>query len=323
MAVERLGGKAGGGEALGELGLVGFAGLTGDIFAIHPGELLHIKARGGGLALGEVEGLDHLGAGHHFAVVARRPAEEGEVVEEGFGQVAQLAELADEGRAIALGVGLAGVVDDHRQMRVLRHRRADGLEELDVLEGVFHVVIAADDVGHALGDVVEDVGQVEDGRTIGADDDEVLRVLRLLLHVALDQVVILNHALLGHPEDDALALAALVLLVGIALGQQLLGHRQVVFALTGLVHHLAIIIQPQPRHALEQRLNRLRGRPLQIRVFHAEQKLAAHVPGIEPVENGRANVANVHLPRWRRRKTNPNLLCHKRNSFRKNARSIA
>jgi hypothetical protein len=75
------------------------------------------------------------------------------------------AELADEGRAVPLGIGFAFVVHDHGKVGVLRRFVAQRLEELDVLEGVLDVVVAADDVGDALGDVVHDVGEVEDGAT--------------------------------------------------------------------------------------------------------------------------------------------------------------
>ena len=181
---------------------------------------------------------------------------------------------------------------------------------LDVLEGVLHVVVAADDVGDALRDVVEHVGQVEDRRAVGAHDDEVLRVLRLLAHAALDQVVILDDALLRHPEDDALALAALVLPVGQAAAEQLLGHLQVARPLAGLVKDLAVPVQPQPPHAIQERPDGLRGGALKVGILHAQQERPAHVPREKPVEDRRADVPDVHLARRRRRETNPDLLYH-------------
>ena len=201
-------------------------------------------------------------------------------------------------------------------MGVARDGGAQGLEELDVLEGVLHVVVAADDVGDALRDVVEHVGQVEDGRAVGTHDDEVLRVLGLLLHVALHEVVVLNDAFLGHAEDDALALAALVFLVGQAAAEEVLGHFQMVLALAGLVEDLAVPVQAQPLHAVEQGLDGLGRRAFQVRILHAQEELAAHVPGEEPIEDCRADVADVHLAGGRRRETYPNLLCHIK-SFRR------
>ena len=80
--------------------------------------------------------------------------------------------------------------------------RAKGLEKLDVLERVLHVVVAANDVRDALVYVVHHVGQVENRRPVGTDDREILDVLGLLGHVSLDYVVILDHAILGHAEHD-------------------------------------------------------------------------------------------------------------------------
>ena len=290
--------------------LVSRAGLAGNVLAVHPRQLLHVEARRRGLALLKRKGLRHLLARHDLAVVARRPAQQRQIVEERLRQIPLLAEFAHEGRPVALRIGLTRMVDDHRQMRILRHRRPQRTEKHDVLERILDMVVAADDVRHPLRDVVEHVRQMEDRGTVRAHDDKVLRVLRLLLDVPLHQVVIGDYALLRHPEDDALALAALVFAVGQAPGHEILGHRQMVLPLRGLIKNLLVPVQPQPLHAVDQRLNRLRRRTLQIGILHAQQKLSPRVTGIEPIENRGTDIADVHLPRRRRGKTDPDLISH-------------
>jgi len=222
--------------------------------------------------------------------------------------------LADERRAVALRVGLALLVDDHRQVPVLRHRRAERLEDADVLERVLHMVVAADDVRHALVDVVDDVRDVEDRRAVGADDREVRNVLGLLRHVALDDVVELDDALLRHPEhrhDARLAVARRLLdLVGVARGEQPVDGLQMALDVLRLVEDLLVPVETEPLHAVEEDGDGLGRGALEIRVLDAQQELAARVAREQPVVDGRADVADMHLARRRRRKANANVVVH-------------
>ena len=252
----------------------------------------------------DVEELDHLRAREHLALVAGVPAEEQEVVEQRLGQVALLAELAHERRAVALRVGLALRVDDHREVPVGRGRGAERLEELDVLERVLHVVVAADHVRHALVDVVHHVREVEDRRAVGTDDREVGHVLGLLLHVALDHVVEGERALLGHAEHHHLACLAvaggLLHLVGAAVGEQLLHARKVARHVLRLVEYGLVVVEAKPFHAVHQGLYGLGRGAFEVGVFHAQQELAAGVARVEPVVDGGADVADMHFARRRR-----------------------
>ena len=297
VAGERRGGQARGGHPGEELALEVLARLAGDVLAVHPAQLLHVEAGGARLAAVEGERLDHLLARHDLAVLAGRPAEQDEEVEERLGQIALLLELADERRAIALRIRLSLVVDDHRQVAIFGRRGAHRLEDLDVLERVLDVVVAADHVRDGHVDVVHHVGEVEDRRAVGADDDEVLHVLGLLLHVALDEVVEDEVAVLGHAEDEAFAGAALVLAVGEAARLEIGRDGQVAFGLGALVDGRLVIVQTQPRHAGEQRLDGLGGGALAIGVLHAQEELAIGVAGEEPVEDGGADIADVDVPR--------------------------
>ena len=311
-ASERRRREPGGGKTLRKFRLERVVRLARDVFAVHPEQFLEVETRRRGLAAVEGEGLDELLAAHHLAVVSGRPAEEHEEVEERLRQVPLFLELADERRAVALRVGLALRVHDHRQVRVLRHGRAEGLEDLDVLEGVLDVVVAADDVRDALLDVVHDVGDVEDGRTVGTDDDEILRVFGLLLHVPLHEVVVLDAAFLRHAEEDDFAGLLLARggvhglldgLVGGARREELLHGGEVVGGVVRLVDHLFVVVEAEPRHRVEHLVDRLLRGAHEIGVLDAQEELSADVAGVEPVEDGGADVADVDGTGWRRGET--------------------
>ena len=182
-------------------------------------------------------------------------------------------------------------------MRVLRDGGPQRLEERDVAVRVLHVVVAPDDVRDPHRDVVHDVGQVEDGLAVRAHDDEVLHVLRLLAQVALDLVVV-RHVGPRHPEDDALALAgaALVLAVGQPLAEQRLRRLQVPGLLGGLVDGRLVPREAEPLHGADDGLDGLGRGALAVGVLDAQEELPALVAGKEPVEDGRPDVADVHVP---------------------------
>jgi len=78
----------------------------------------------------------------------------------------------------------------------------------------------------------------------------------------------------------------------------------VLAALLGLVHRLLVVVQSQPLHHVEQRRDGGRRAAFQVGILDAQQESPAGMPGHKPVEDGRADVADVHVPRRRRRETN-------------------
>ena len=74
-------------------------------------------------------------------------------------------------------------------MREGRHRGAERLVDHDLARRVGQVVVAADDVGDAHHRVVHDRSEVVRGRAVGAEDDEVVELLGVEAHVAVDRVV--------------------------------------------------------------------------------------------------------------------------------------
>ena len=74
------------------------------------------------------------------------------------------------------------------------------MPKLDMLEGILHMVVAANDVRDALVDVIHHVRQMENGGAVAADDGEILDILGLLRHMPLHDVVEFNGAFLRHAK---------------------------------------------------------------------------------------------------------------------------
>src|ERR1035441_9965673 len=124
--------------------------------AIEPVELVEVEdGRGGGDAF-EGKGAGELGEGEGLGLaVFGAPTEEGEVVDEGLGQVAHLAEGGDGGCSVALGEALAVGAEDGGEVGKFGNGPAEGLVDGDLFGGVGDVVVSADDVGDAHEGVVD------------------------------------------------------------------------------------------------------------------------------------------------------------------------
>ena len=177
-----------------------------------------------------------------------------------------------------------------------------------MLEGVFNVIIATNNVGNTLIDVVDDVRDVKDRRAVAADDCEILDILGFLRHMALNDIVEFDDTLLGHLEHhDRTSLAvprSLLALVGVAGRDQLINDLEMTLHVLRLIKDLFVIVEPEPFHALKQHLNRLWRRTFEVGVFDAEQKLAADMAGIKPIVNCGTDIADMNLARRRRGETN-------------------
>ena len=126
------------------------------------------------------------------------PAQPGEVVEQGLGEIALLDVLVQVDqdaellvlRDLALGhLGLRARLGHVRDVGEGRQLGAQGLEDQELREGVGEVLLGPDDVGDLHLDVVDDAGEVVERRAVGPDDDEVADLVGGELDVPLDQVV--------------------------------------------------------------------------------------------------------------------------------------
>ena len=300
------------------------AGERGELGRGQRAERLHVDVRhlplvepGVGLVHGaDLELRDDVGDGQDLAPVRGRPAEQAEVVAHGLGEVAALLVFLDEGAPVALGhlartVGL----EDERDVGVLRRLDAEGLEELEVLRGIGEVVLAADHVRDLHLDVVDHVDEMEDRLAVGAEDHEV--AILGALDATADQViehhrggVDLLDLLLQVVVEDRRAGAletqppGAVLLVGPPLVGQLLELGAVQLVALGLEVRAEIAahagtfvpVHPQPVHGIQDHLQEGVGVALLIGILDAQDELPASVPGVEPIEQGRAGAADMEEP---------------------------
>jgi hypothetical protein len=147
-----------------------------EVLLVQPRQLFEVETRGRLVHVGGVEQLDHLLAREDFLVTVR-PAEAHEIVEQRVRQEAVVAVLHDADRAVTLAELLAVGPEDHRQVREARHGGAERMVDVDLARRVVDVVVAADHVGDAHVDVVDDDREVVRRVAIGADLHEVVELL--------------------------------------------------------------------------------------------------------------------------------------------------
>ena len=175
-----------------------------------------------GRVLGDaVEGelFDEFVAAEDFLIAVRRPAEEGQEVDQGIGQVPHVAVLLDRRSAMALAHLLLVGAEDERYVGELRSFEAQGLVDDQLARRVGQVFFRADDVGDVHEGIVEDDAVVIDRDAIGFDDDEVADVVGIEGHVAADEVVQFNRFVLRRLDTDDMGTAFLEVLFDRFLGQ--------------------------------------------------------------------------------------------------------
>ena len=224
---------------LGDHDLVGKLGVghVVDILGIDPVELFGVEGRRvlGNAVERELTGQNIARDDRGLAV--ERPAEQRQVVNERVGQVAGVAVLLHRGGAVAFGELLAVGTQDHGDVGERGNGGAEGLVNHDLARGVGQMVVAADDMGDLHHGVVDDGREVIRGRAIGAEDDEVVELLGVEGHLAVDGVVDDDiAAVLGHLDAKDVGLAGLdaaACLLGIEIATAALIALEGVFTLLG------------------------------------------------------------------------------------------
>src|SRR6218665_3349143 len=259
------------------------------------------------------------------------PAEAQQVIAHRFGQVSFVRVFVQTDRAVAFGQLGAVFAQNHGDVRKLRHVPAHGVVNHALAEGIRQVVIAADHVGDAHVVVVDNDGQHVCGRAITAQQNHIVQLRIGYAHVALHRIADQHFIVRAVGRLDAyhgfyasggvfgvaVAPAAVIArrqalgqllfahfvqlfrraiaVIGFALGHQLVRDFGVAVHARELKNRLAIPLQPQPAHAVEDRLYRGLGRSCAVGVFDTQQELPAHMFGEQPVEQRRAAAANVQV----------------------------
>ena len=274
----------------------------------------------------KIEPFDGL-FGRKNLVVAVRPAEPRQIIPHRRGQIPHRAISLDPKRTVALGELRAVRPVDQRNMREGRRVPAHGIVDLRLPGRVREVVVAANDMRDAHVVIVDHNGEHIGRRAVGPQENHVVEVLVLPRHAALNAVLhhglalarslqahgvrrilrpVLRPALTpraiiaGRPAllHGALAhrgqfLRSRVAAVGFALLHKLKSHLTVPPRHRKLVDNLALPIEFEPFQPVDDGIDgRLRGSRA-IRVLDAEQKLAACVMRVQPIEQRGAGAANV------------------------------
>ena len=123
---------------------------------------------------------------------------------------------------------------------------------------------------------------------VAAHEHDVLELLVRELDAPAHHVVPRGDALVGHAEANR----ALVL-VGLAVGDELVGDAPAVVEPVELERHRPVPVEPEPAQRVLDLVDGLGDLAARVRVLDAQPELAAVVPREEPVEEERAHAADV------------------------------
>src|SRR3972149_3203184 len=143
------------------------------IVLVEPQELLRVEDAGGLADALQREFPDKL-VHREYLLVACRPSEPREVVDERVRQIAHLFICHDGCRAVALGEPCLVRAEYHGQVREYRQLMAERLVKEHLLRSVVYVVVAPYDVGYVHRSVVHDYAEVIRRRAVAPEYDEVL-----------------------------------------------------------------------------------------------------------------------------------------------------
>ncbi len=263
-----------------------------DVMAVEAVELGEIEPRRRAADRVESEPFDRL-LGRDDLRVAVAPAQPQQIVPERLGQIAHGAVFLHAQRAVALRHLLPVGPVDQRDMGETRHGPAQRPVDLALAEGVVEMVVAADDMGDRHVEIVHHHREIIGGRTVGAQDDEIVQLLvrnrdlalhqigdggdalllgaepdhrldagRRILGIAVAPGAVIAHRLAGLERLEAHRLQFLgraVAVIGLALRQELLGDFGVAGEIVRLMDDLAVPAQLQPAQSFQDRVHGLLG----------------------------------------------------------------
>ena len=215
---------------------------------------------------------------------------------------------------------------DQRQVGEGRRGPAEGVIHQGLARGVGQVLLAPGHVGDAHVVVVHRHGEIVDRRPVRPKQYEVLEILVREPHRAPHQVLDHRLPVAGRAEPDHVRLADLVVTGGLVapgrtqgvalgarrflgrigfLGRHVTGegvaggdhavHRRPMQVGPGMLEHrLAVPVEAEPLQAVEDHLDAVGRGAFPIGVLDAQEELSSLMPGIEPVEQRRPGVANMH-----------------------------
>ncbi len=289
-----------------------------DVMRVEPSQLFGVELRRRRRDVVQIEPLAELRHAEHF-IIAVRPAQTREIVQHGFRQIAFFMILHDADRAVALGKLLTVVAENHGKMRILRHSGTQRMQQIDLARRVVDMIVAANHVRNAHVPVIDHHAEVVSWRAIGTGNDEVIQLairnddtaLDLIIpgHITDLRVSETHHRLhAGWRSRQLLALlrppgtvvARLqtglhlrrahlfqrfrrgIAVIGATGIQHLLDHFLVAVDALHLIERTFVLLQPQPCHAVQNRLHGLRCRTCDVGIFNTQNEFAVVFTGVCP-----------------------------------------
>ena len=198
-------------------------GFETEVFLVVPLGLVRVELGAGFLHFVQREGLHQLRQGEHFAVVSGVPAQHGQQVHEGLGEVTVLPVAVGhftglgvlpgqrehgEAQFVTVPLGEFSVADGLQKKRQVGEAGhgvlpAEGLVQQIVQRQGRQPLLSADHLRDFHQVVVHYVGEVVGGELIGPFPQHlVVQGVRIHFHVAADEVFHLHDAVVGHLEAD-------------------------------------------------------------------------------------------------------------------------
>jgi len=207
-----------------------------------------------------------------------------------------------------------------------RYMGTEGTENVHLARRVTDVVLATDDMADAHVEIVDDNGQIVGRRPIGLADHQVVEFAVLPGNPTSDHVIETNGTLDRSTEADHMRSgginvtgAAVPVVLGFLLALHLLGtedieslpgavaavsmpllkqpidHFLVTVETLGLEERPFVVLEAEPGHALEDGVDRFRGRAFKVGVLDAQNERAAMATGMKPGEERGTGTTDVEV----------------------------
>ena len=141
---------------------------------------------------------------NNFLIAFRGPAQQGQVIQQGFRQIAHGLELFHGLGAVTFGQLTAVRGQDHGHVAELGHFKAQGFIQQNLLGGVGNVFFRPQHVGHAHQMVVDNNSEVVSRGAVGLGYHKIIELAQIKIHSAMDQVMDPHVPLHGNLEPDGM-----------------------------------------------------------------------------------------------------------------------
>lgn len=188
---------------------------AGKILTVHPGQFLHVIDSCFLAHLAEVKDLHRIFEREDFFVIARRPAQKGQIVYDSFWKITLAAEFFNARCSVAFTEFAPIRCKDHGHMTELRGFPAQCLIDKELFRRVGDMFFGAQDMGHAHEMIINDNGKVIGWDTAALHDDKIIVLVHIKLDIAMDHIMEANRSFERHLDADRIGFAIFDTLLGL------------------------------------------------------------------------------------------------------------